>query len=217
MDGIKSKERVQQYGEVFTPDSIVNDMIDLVDNELKKDGTDPNAYIDKTWLEPACGDGQFLIRILYRKLEAVKELPIEQRPLAIVRSLSTIYGVDIQEDNVVQARERMLKLLCGKLVETFDINSRYDICIDTGVEIKDKLELAVNHILERNIQRGDTLKPEELKLTEWKFSGEDVSTKTFMLSALNEPIQEFNTVNYLDLPSRLNGASDNDEASFDDF
>ena len=217
MDGIKSKERVQQYGEVFTPDSIVNDMIDLVDNELKKDGTDPNAYIDKTWLEPACGDGQFLIRILYRKLEAVKELPIEQRPLAIVRSLSTIYGVDIQEDNVVQARERMLKLLCGKPVETFDINSRYDICIDTGVEIKDKLELAVNHILERNIQRGDTLKPEELKLTEWKFSGEDVSTKTFMLSALNEPIQEFNTVNYLDLPSRLNGASDNDEASFDDF
>ena len=61
MDGIKSKERVQQYGEVFTPDSIVNDMIDLVDEAFAGENNDvemsPDEYISKTWLEPACGDG----------------------------------------------------------------------------------------------------------------------------------------------------------------
>ena len=79
--GIISKERVKQYGEVFTPDSIVCDMIDLV--EKRWGDISDEEYILKTYLEPACGDGQFLIRLLSRKLERVAKLPVEERELAL--------------------------------------------------------------------------------------------------------------------------------------
>ena len=100
-NGIKSKERVKNFGEVFTPDTIVNDMLDLVSEQLPED----ESYITKTFLEPSCGDGQFLIRILYRKLLQVQELPIEQRQFALVKAVSSIYGVDIQADNVFNSME----------------------------------------------------------------------------------------------------------------
>jgi len=60
---IKSKKRVRDYGEVFTPDFIVNDMLDLIKNETER--------IESRFLEPACGDGNFLAPILERKLEVV--------------------------------------------------------------------------------------------------------------------------------------------------
>ena len=72
-NGIKSKDRVKDFGEVFTPDKIVNDMLNLVDEQIKD-----LDYITTTFLEPACGDGQFLIRILCRKLLKVAELPVDQ-------------------------------------------------------------------------------------------------------------------------------------------
>jgi len=189
-NGIKSKERVQQHGEVFTPDSIVNDMLDLVDNELyaamDKEGLSEEdkarKYIENTVLEPSCGDGQFLIRILYRKLEAVKKLPVEERELAIVKAFCSIYGVDIQEDNRNEARDRMLKLLNGIPVETFDNKKYEEVGIvgegvrklhiakddngeikpyvkleDLGIKISDKLDKAAEFILKANIVLGNTL------------------------------------------------------------
>ena len=62
---VKSKQRVKDHGEVFTPDFIVNDMLDLVKNETER--------IESRFLEPACGDGNFLAPILVRKLEVVKK------------------------------------------------------------------------------------------------------------------------------------------------
>ena len=118
-NGIKSKDRVKDFGEVFTPDKIVNDMLNLVDEQIKD-----LDYITTIFLEPACGDGQFLIRILYRKLLKVLELPVAQRPLALVKALSSIYAVDIQADNVKEARERLFKVATSQEVTTFDLDNK---------------------------------------------------------------------------------------------
>lgn len=167
-NGIKSKDRVQAHGEVFTPDSIVMDMIKLVDDELMKE---PEVealseegklwyYIDSTVLEPTCGDGQFLIRLLYKKLEAVSKLPVEQRELAALHAVCSIYGVDIQEDNVVEARERMYNIFIGNEVETFDNKEPRTFSIsfkDLGIDISEKLRKAVRFVLDANIVVGNTL------------------------------------------------------------
>ena len=153
-DGINSKERVKEFGEVFTPDSIVNDMLDLVDEQLEHN----ESYIDKTYLEPACGDGQFLIRILYRKLKVVEQMPLEKRPLGLVKALASIYGVDIQADNVVASRNRMYLIAIGKSVETFDLNGKTNvISVQLGIYYSEQLLKVIKYILDNNIIVGDTL------------------------------------------------------------
>lgn len=69
--GIISKERVKENGEVFTPDSIVMDMLNMTNETFKSD--DVRQFVGRTYLEPSCGDGQFLIRILSEKMERIKE------------------------------------------------------------------------------------------------------------------------------------------------
>jgi len=153
-NGINSKEDIKNFGEVFTPDKIVNDMLDLVSEQLPED----ESYITKTFLEPACGDGQFLIRILYRKLLQVQKLPIEQRQLALVKAVSSIYGVDIQEKNVIDSRKRMKALLLGKEITTFgrernaDPNKIDNLDIDIA-----SIEKVIDYILTNNIMIGNTL------------------------------------------------------------
>lgn len=207
-NGIKSKERVQQHGEVFTPDSIVNDMLDLVDKELyaemDKEGLSEEdkarKYIENTVLEPSCGDGQFLIRILYRKLEAVKKLPVEERELAIVKAFCSIYGVDIQEDNVIESRERMLALLNGQEVETFDNKEPRQLFIsigDLGVDVSEDSDLykAAEFITKANIVLGNTLvtaqslynndTPNDKRtviFNDWDFKGDKVTATAKYLS-----------------------------------
>ena len=93
MSGVeRSKERIKANGEVFTPTKLVNEIIDQMDPELWKDPT-------KTVLDPSCGDGQFLVEALKRKLAN----GIDRKT-----ALSTIYGVDIMEDNVIVCRDRLL-------------------------------------------------------------------------------------------------------------
>ncbi len=153
--GIISKERVKNFGEVFTPDSIVNDMLDLVSEQLPED----ESYITKTFLEPSCGDGQFLIRILYRKLLQVQKLPIEQRQFALVKAVSSIYGVDIQADNVINARRRMTNIIIGNKETSFDLSEKPDaeIQIDLGIDITDQLKNVIDYILNANIIVGNTI------------------------------------------------------------
>jgi hypothetical protein len=91
----REKARVKATGEVFTPTPLVNEILDKMDNELFVDS-------DKTFLDPSCGDGQFLAGVLYRKL---------QNGSTFEQALSTVYGVDLMEDNVELCRER---LLCGR-------------------------------------------------------------------------------------------------------
>lgn len=96
MSGVeRDRQRVKATGEVFTPTPLVQEILDQLPQELF---TTPG----KTFLDPSCGDGQFLSEVLIRKLEAGQDFET---------ALSSIYGVDIMPDNVTECRNR---LLCGR-------------------------------------------------------------------------------------------------------
>ena len=96
MSGVeRDKLRVKATGEVFTPTPLVQEVLDRLPQELFKEPS-------KTFIDPACGDGQFLGEVLIRKVE--NGIEFEQ-------ALATIYGVDLMQDNVDLCRER---LLCGR-------------------------------------------------------------------------------------------------------
>lgn len=99
---IKSRKRVSDYGEVFTPEWLVKDMCDLI----------PEWRIDTTVLEPACGNGNFLAEILRRKFELC-----ESADDALL-ALSTTYGVDIQEDNVEECIKRLYAMYAERFGES---------------------------------------------------------------------------------------------------
>jgi type I restriction-modification system DNA methylase subunit len=102
---VKSKQRVADHGEVFTAEREVKAMCDLVSDECQ------NIY--SRFLEPACGDGNFLSEILSRKLAVVKKKyrrsPLDYEKNAIL-ALSSVYGVDILLDNAIACRERLFAL-----------------------------------------------------------------------------------------------------------
>lgn len=102
---VKTKKRVEDHGEVFTHDREVNAMLDLVKTETLR--------IDSRFLEPACGNGNFLAEVLNRKLMVVIEKygrsQLEFERYSII-AISSIYGVDILEDNVLECRERLINL-----------------------------------------------------------------------------------------------------------
>lgn len=102
MNLIKSKKRVRQFGEVFTPPELVEEMLDALPAECWEE--------DKTFLEPSCGTGNFLVAVLQRKLDAGHNT---------LQACSTIFGIDIQEDNVLESRRRMLELApdCKAVIE----------------------------------------------------------------------------------------------------
>lgn len=96
MSGVeRDKLRVKATGEVFTPTALVQEILDKLDPALFQDST-------KTFIDPSCGDGQFLSEVLIRKVE---------NGIDFETALSTIYGVDLMQDNVDLCRER---LLCGQ-------------------------------------------------------------------------------------------------------
>ena len=102
---VKSRHRVKTYGEVFTPRHMVDRMLDLVSEELE---TGPD-FVDKTFLEPAAGDGNFLVAILHRKLQAIeKRYPAEEWPQESLFALASIYGIELLEDNYQDAKDVML-------------------------------------------------------------------------------------------------------------
>lgn len=114
MSGVeRDKLRVKATGEVFTPTPLVQDVLDKLDPSLFKDPS-------KTFIDPACGDGQFLGEVLIRKME--NDIDFEQ-------ALATIYGVDLMQDNVNLCRER---LLCGR-EDLKNIVEKNIVCAD-GLE-----------------------------------------------------------------------------------
>ena len=137
---IKSKERVAERGEVFTAEREVKAMCDLVKDECER--------IDSRFLEPACGDGNFLAEILHRKLDVVKKkykkstYEYEQNS---VLAITSIYGVDIMMDNVLACRERM-----------FDIWNR-EYTANCKADANDETREAVKYILSKNIVLGNAL------------------------------------------------------------
>ena len=126
---IKSKQRVRERGEVFTAEREVKAMCDLIpEDEIWSD-------ITKTFLEPACGTGNFLVEIFRRKLKYCKD---EKDGL---KALASIVGIDIMEDNVFQSRERLMTMYC----EAFP--KANEVCL-----------LLASGILQNNIICGDSLK-----------------------------------------------------------
>jgi type I restriction-modification system DNA methylase subunit len=110
MSLIKSKQRVADHGEVFTPDWLVEKMLDLVKGETER--------IDARFLEPACGSGNFLVPILQRKLAAVElkfgKSEFEKRHYALL-GLMCAYGVELLEDNIAECRANMLEVFADYL------------------------------------------------------------------------------------------------------
>lgn len=138
---VKSRERVASHGEVFTAEREVKAMCDLVADECRK--------YDSTFLEPACGDGNFLAEILSRKLEALDGDSDYERKSLI--ALSSLYGIDILADNAESCRRR--------LYEIWSAHSG----------LSDSAKTRAREILNANIVCGDTLKPERITFTEWAF------------------------------------------------
>lgn len=164
---IKSKERVQQHGEVFTPRWMVDLMLDIPG---VKEATES---IDATFLEPATGDGNFLVAILERKLAVVTKLfcnDQQQAQLESLWALASIYGIEFLEDNLQRARERMLELYTSWWKHNFDQELAQD---------SDFYRSAL-FLLEKNIVRGDTLTQkhpvtkEPIVFFEWKRTGQDL-------------------------------------------
>ena len=110
MSLIKSKKRVADHGEVFTPPWLVEAMLDLVKGETER--------IDSRFLEPACGSGNFLVPILKRKLATVElkygKSDFERQHYAIL-ALMCVYGVELLSDNITECRANMLEVLADYL------------------------------------------------------------------------------------------------------
>lgn len=137
---IKSRQRVADHGEVYTAEREVKAMCDLVSDECSR--------IDSRFLEPACGDGNFLAEILSRKLAAVKKkykksvIDYEKNALLAV---SSIYGVDILADNVAACRERLFKIW----------QKEYKAVVKTAYS--EDTEKSIRFILSKNIVCGNAL------------------------------------------------------------
>lgn len=128
---IKSKARVKEFAEVFTPDFIVKDMCDLIPAKIWE-------RIDSTFLEPACGTGNFLVEILVRKYKLCKTSKDG------LKALASVVGIDIQADNCEECRKRLLE----QYMENFPTANSMAIAM-------------AYKILQNNIICGDSLKISE--------------------------------------------------------
>ena len=182
---VKSKKRVADHGEVFTNEREVNAMLDLVKQETER--------IDSRFLEPACGDGNFLAEVLRRKLEVVdsryNKSQVEWERYAVI-AISSIYGVDILEDNAQECRKRLFKIFDEKYNSLFN-----DKC-------KDECRRSVKFLLGRNILWGDALdftNPETKKpivFSEWSaVNGSMLKRRDYMFKFLVEKTHQFSLFN----------------------
>lgn len=154
-DLIKSKQRVADHGEVFTPPWLVEKMLDLVKGETER--------IDSRFLEPACGSGNFLVPILQRKLAAVEakygKIAFEKHHYALV-ALASLYGIELLADNIAECRANML-----------DIFAQY-----LGLTDDDDLYRSASHFLSTNLIQGDAMTMKDadggpITVVEWSYIG----------------------------------------------
>jgi hypothetical protein len=133
---VKSKQRVADHGEVFTPAWMVEAMLDLVKGETER--------IDSRFLEPACGSGNFLVQILRRKLAAVElkygKSDFERRHYALL-ALMCIYGIELLADNIAECRANVLEIFAEHL----------------DLDEADELYGAASYVLSQNLVQGDAL------------------------------------------------------------
>lgn len=162
---VKTKKRVTDYGEVFTHEREVNGMLDLVKNETER--------LDSRFLEPACGTGNFLVEILNRKLAVLKQKYEKSQPEYEkygVIVISSLYGIDLLEDNVEKCRERLLEIFEKEYISIFKH------------EFNNKYVKVIKFILSKNIVCGDALtmkdnKGKPLIFSEWSMPYNDARIK----------------------------------------
>ena len=99
----RSDDRIKQTGEVFTPLELVDEILDKLPPEVWQP--------EKTFLDPSAGDGNFLVRVLERKLAAYKKAKLPERIEQAFTALETVYGVELMVDNVDQCRDRLLEII----------------------------------------------------------------------------------------------------------
>lgn len=205
---IKSKQRISNHGEVFTAQREVIAMLDLVKQETER--------IDSRFLEPACGNGNFLAEVLKRKLIVVESRygtsQVEWERNCLI-AISSIYGVDILEDNTLECQERLFAIFSKIYLDSFGINAKMDLL------------KSIKFILKRNILWGDALdftnpvtkKP--IVFSEWSMVNENMlkrrdyifkflveKTHQFSMfndegnaAAIDEPVKDFPLIHFLKL------------------
>jgi hypothetical protein len=171
MNDIKSKRRVADHGEVFTPAWMVEAMLDLVRGETER--------IDSRFLEPACGSGNFLIQIVRRKLVAVelkyRKSDFELRHYALL-AVMCVYGIEVLPDNIAECRANLLAVLAGYL--------------DLGKS--DDLYRGASYVLSQNLVHGDALSmrthdDEAITFPEWGYLGKGrFQRRDFRFDALTQ-------------------------------
>jgi hypothetical protein len=155
MNLIKSKRRVADHGEVFTPPWLVEKMLDLVRGETER--------IDSRFLEPACGSGNFLVPVLQRKLAAVEakfgRTDFERRHYALLAVMCT-YGIELLADNIIECRANMLEVFADYL----------------NLDETDEVYLAAYYVVSQNLVHGDALTmrthdSQAITFAEWGYLG----------------------------------------------
>ena len=155
MNLIKSKQRVADHGEVFTPEWLVDAMLNLVKDETER--------LDARFLEPACGSGNFLKKILIRKLATVElkyaKSEFDRQHYAVL-SLMCIYGIELLEDNIAECKTNLLDIFVEYL----------------GLKKEDNLYACGDYVLTENIVHGDALTMKDIKgspiaFAEWGYLG----------------------------------------------
>jgi N-6 DNA Methylase len=155
MSLVRSKQRVVDHGEVFTPEWMVEAMLDLVKDETER--------IDSRFLEPACGSGNFIIKILKRKLTVVEmkygRSTFDRSHYALY-GLMCIYGVELLADNIAECRENVLEVFSDYL----------------QIDASNETYLAASHVLAQNLVQGDALTMrttggQPITFAEWGYLG----------------------------------------------
>jgi len=178
MSQIKSKKRVSELAEVYTNEREVEAMLDLV----KLD----SYNIDKTFLEPSCGNGNFIIAIIHRKLSTITD----DKEFNLIKVISSVYGIDICENNVQETKQRVYDFLS----EFMDISN---------------ISKQIWHILNQNIILGDTInKPENITIVEYSFENHSICENLHNFKNLLEhtnnifDVKNTNYINYRVFPNR---------------
>ncbi|MFC8596823.1 hypothetical protein [Isoptericola sp. NPDC057191] len=140
---VRSRLRVKAHGEVFTPRRMVDQMLDLVRGDLEE----RPGFVDRTVLEPAAGDGNFLVAILQCKFNEIEQhFPQERWGDESLFALASIYAIELLEDNRADARAAMLDVLLA-------FHTSHGIACDDGTD----LTKAAKFLIDANIVRGNTL------------------------------------------------------------
>lgn len=171
MELVRSKQRVADHGEVFTPARVVEAMLDLVREETER--------IDSRFLEPACGSGNFLVRVLHRKLAAVElrfgRSEFEKQHYALL-GLMCIYGIELLDDNIAECRANLLEIFAEYL----------------GIDESEDFYRAAAFVLSQNLIHGDALTmrttlDQPIVFAEWGYLGKGkFQRRDFRLDVLTQ-------------------------------